>query len=82
APLGRGSTGRSVPKTDQERQVLRLVKDYPEEGTVVPLRKGEITDPRWPEEGWVKMEFVLDGVNIHYLRNQITGWVDDFKFKE
>ena len=38
-------------------------------------------DARWPAaEGWVKMAQVINGVNIHYVRNAITGFLDDFKF--
>ena len=36
---------------------------------------------RWPAaDGWVKMRQVVNGVDIHYVRNTVTGSVDDFKF--
>lgn len=46
-------------------------------GIPVPIR---MTDPRWrAEEGWVKMQQKVNGVNIHYVRS--GSLVDDFKFK-
>jgi RHS repeat-associated protein len=38
-----------------------------------------MTDPRWPEAGWVKMQQIINGVNVHYLYNTVTGKVDDPK---
>lgn len=39
-----------------------------------------MTHPRWPaSEGWVKMQQIVNGVNIHYVRNTVKGAVDDFK---
>jgi filamentous hemagglutinin len=41
-----------------------------------------MTDSRWPAaDGWVKMQQIENGVNVHYVRNTVTGAVDDFKFK-
>jgi hypothetical protein len=41
----------------------------------------KMNDPRWPaSQGWVKMRQDINGVEIHYVRNTITGAVDDFKF--
>lgn len=41
-----------------------------------------MSDARWPAaDGWVKMQQIENGVNIHYVRNTITGAIDDFKFK-
>lgn len=40
-----------------------------------------MSDPRWmASDGWVKMQQIVNGVNIHYVRNTVTGAVDDFKF--
>ncbi len=40
-----------------------------------------LNDPRWlASEGWVKMSQNINGVEIHYVYNTITGAVDDFKF--
>lgn len=39
-------------------------------------------DPRWlAEDGWVKMSQNINGTEIHYVYNTITGAVDDLKFK-
>ena len=32
-------------------------------------------------EGWVKMSNNVNGVEIHFVYNKITGAFDDFKFK-
>lgn len=46
------------------------------------LRRVPMSDPPWPAaDGWVKMQQIESGVNVHYVRNTITGAVDDFKFK-
>jgi len=38
-------------------------------------------DPRWPAaDGWIKMSHQVNGIDIHYVRNTVTGAVDDFKF--
>jgi hypothetical protein len=39
-------------------------------------------DLRWPaSRGWVKMTQNVNGTEIHYVRNTVTGQVDDFQFK-
>mgnify|MGYP001332551043 FL=1 len=78
-PLGRGSMGRTVPQDLTEQIAMTEVRSAPG-GRV--LTKVPMTDPRWPaEDGWVKMQHIVNGVNIHYVRNTTTGAVDDFKFK-
>ena len=48
-------------------------------GVPLPL---VMLDSRWPAaEGWVRMQQIENGVNIHFLRNVVTGAVDDFIFK-
>jgi filamentous hemagglutinin len=75
-----GSTGRG-PQNLKEQLAVEQARADPETGTVVPL-KGGMQDPRWPgNQGWVKMRQNIDGVEIHYVRNTITGAVDDFKVK-
>ncbi len=38
-------------------------------------------DARWPAvDGWVKVKQTVNGVTIHYVLNEVTGAVDDFKF--
>lgn len=41
-----------------------------------------LQDSRWPAaDGWVKMQQIEGGVNIHYVYNTANGSYDDFKFK-
>ena len=41
-----------------------------------------LSDSRWLDsDGWVKMSNNVDGIEIHFLYNNITGAFDDFKFK-
>ena len=41
-----------------------------------------MNDPRWPaSDGWVKMSNNVNGVEIHFVHNKVTGAYDDFKFK-
>jgi hypothetical protein len=41
-----------------------------------------MTDQKWLWQlGWQKMRVNINGVEIHYVRNRITGRVDDFKIK-
>lgn len=41
-----------------------------------------MTDSRWPaSKGWVKMSNNVNGIEIHFVYNKITGAFDDFKFK-
>ena len=78
-PLGRGSTGRTVPRTIKEQMAMTSVRNAPR-GKPIPM--GALTDQRWlAREGWVKMQQVEGGVTIHYVWNKRTGAVDDFKFK-
>lgn len=79
-PLGRGSTGRTAPNSLNEKLAMEQAMSNSTGGNIVPLRNG-MTDPRWPgSDGWVKMSQNVNGVEIHYVRNTITGQVDDFKF--
>jgi filamentous hemagglutinin len=42
----------------------------------------KMNDARWPSnQGWVKMRQNVNGVEVHWVENTITGAVDDFKFK-
>ncbi|MFS0852975.1 RHS repeat-associated core domain-containing protein [Microbacterium sp. 179-I 3D4 NHS] len=77
-PLGRGSTGRTVPTNLREDLAMREVMSAPGGRHLANIK---LNDPRWPgSEGWVKMQQIVNGVNIHYVRNTATGAVDDFKF--
>ena len=83
-PLGLGSTGRSVPNDLKEQAAMLVTRADPQAGEILPLA---LTDSRWPTtEGWQKMQTVFKtsdnrNIVIHYVRNKITGKVDDFKFK-
>jgi len=84
-PLGRGSTGRSTPRTLEEQLAIEEVLENPAGGARVKLRKG-MTDARWPaEEGWVKMTGQLhqnpggSRFQVHYVYNTVTGQLDDVK---
>ena len=78
-PLGLGSTGRVEPGNLTEQLAMTGVRSAP---AGAPIPRIVMTDPRWlAADGWVKMQQIENGVNIHYVRNTITGAVDDFKFK-
>lgn len=77
-PLNKGSTGRTLPNSLQEKFAMEQAIATPGNGKII---KVTMTDPRWPkEEGWVKMSKEVNGVEIHYVLNTETGAVDDFKF--
>jgi hypothetical protein len=77
APLGRGSTGRITPNSLTEQLAMDQAMSNPAAGTRLPIN---MVKP-WPmSDGWVKMAQNVNGVEIHYVRNVITGAVDDFKF--
>ena len=79
-PPSRGSTVRTTPGGANEAKAMELVQEYPEYGNRLPLT---MNDPRWPaDDGWVKMEQTVNGVEIHYVYNTSTGVADDFKFKD
>lgn len=76
-PLGLGSTGRVTPNNLTEQLAMTEVRSAP---SGIELATSMI-DGRWPaSQGWVKMAENVNGVEVHYVRNTITGAVDDFKF--
>jgi hypothetical protein len=78
-PLGLGSTGRSVPANLNEKLAMEQAISNPAAGRQLPV---PMTDSRWPAaDGWVKSAQNINGIEIHYVRNSITGAIDDFKFK-
>jgi hypothetical protein len=80
-PLGLGSTGRTTPASLGEQMAMEEARSNPSAGSQIPLRQG-MTDPRWPSSsGWIKMRQNINGHEIHYLMNRVTGAVDDFKIK-
>jgi hypothetical protein len=77
-PLGLGSTGRVTPASLGEQLAMEEAMSNPSAGRIVPL---QMSDPRWTAgTGWSKMSQNINGTEIHYVRNAITGAVDDFKF--
>lgn len=73
-----GSTGRTVAQNLKEQLAMEQAVSDPGAGIRVPIK---MSDPRWgASDGWVKMAQNVNGVEIHYVLNTITGAVDDFKF--
>ena len=64
---------------------MHQVKANPLEGAIdLSKIKNPIImhDDRWPKtDGWVKMSNNVNGIEIHYVYNEVTGLFDDFKFK-
>ncbi len=84
-PLGRGSTGRAVPANLNEQLALKQVMSDVANGKKIKLPQG-MTDMRWHKsEGWEKMTYHINGIEIHYVaqwKNGIIQAIDDFKFVE
>ena len=86
-PLGRGSTGRSVPENLIEQLALEEIMSNPALGKVLDNIK--MADLRWHEaDGWVKMGWQSDNLpkstQIHYVAQCVDNVIiaiDDFKFK-
>ena len=76
----RGSTGRTEPQNLKEKLAMEQVRADPlSNSTTIPIK---MTDPRWPStEGWVKKANNVNGVEIHFVYNEILYLFDDFKFK-
>ena len=78
-PLGLGTTGRVAATSLKEALAMEEVMASP---GGVELTNVMMSDARWPaSQGWVKMEQIVNGINIQYLKNTILGVFDDFKFK-
>jgi len=65
----------------REQLAIEQAAANPVAGTKLPIN---MTDPRWPgAQGWEKWQQVIkpggDPINVHYLRNPVTGQIDDFK---
>lgn len=84
--LGKGSTGRQIPKDLVEEIFMDHVLDNPLDGAT-EFTSIKLSDSRWHHsDGWVKMERKLktkEGQNvvIHFVYNKKTKKFDDFKFK-
>jgi filamentous hemagglutinin len=78
-PLGLGTTGRTIPANLNEKLAMEQALSNPAAGRPLPM---PMTDHRWPAtDGWKKMVQNINGIEIHYVRNSVTGAIDDFKFK-
>jgi RHS repeat-associated protein len=81
-PVGPGpgqSTGRTQPNNLKEQLAMEQAQSNPTTGQ--QIRNIQMKDPRWPaSQGWVKMRQNINGIEIHYVRNTVTGAVADFKF--
>ena len=78
----RGSSGRTSPNNLKEQIVMKSVKSDPLDGATKIVEHSKMKDSRWlGTEGWVKYAKNIDGVEIHFNYNTITGAFDDFKFK-
>jgi len=84
--LGAGSTanlskGTTLARNLREQLAIEQAAANPAAGSQLRLN---MTDPRWPgSQGWVKMQQVIEPggapINVHYLRNTVSGLIDDFK---
>ena len=76
----RGSTGRTTPGGTNESRAMTYVQENAGYGNQLSTI---MNDSRWPaEDGWVKMEQTVNGIEVHYVYNTVTGVSDDFKFKD
>jgi len=84
--LGKGSTadlakGTTLPRNLREQLAIEQAAASPAAGTKLRI---EMTDPRWPaSQGWEKWQQIIkpggEPINVHYLRNRVSGQIDDFK---
>jgi len=75
------STGRTVPNSLKEKLAMEQVMAKPM-GTTPP-RMPPMSDTKnnlLAADGWVKRAQNVNGVEIHYVENTMTGQVLDFKF--
>jgi len=93
-PLGKGSTGRFLPKTLEEQLAMKEVMSNPfpgpDGGRILDgVTMSDATHGWLAEDGWMKMQKIVKYVNrsgkqvkikIHYVWNKITNQFDDFKF--
>lgn len=78
---GRGQSrgGRHEPANLKEKLAMEEAMTNPKNGRELV---GKNTDPRWPaEEGWKKYTQNVNGHEIHYEYNPLTGQIDDVKLK-
>ncbi|GED66266.1 hypothetical protein MKX57_15310 [Lysinibacillus sp. FSL M8-0216] len=80
---GIGSTGRTIPNTLDEQLAMKQVLSNPLEGAKDLSDYIKMSDKgRWEaKDGWIKMSNNVNGNEIHFVYNTVTGKFDDFKFK-
>lgn len=79
AGRGKSRGGQHEPTNLREKLAMEEVMTNPAKGMSL---EGKNTDPRWPaEEGWEKWVQNVNGIEIHYQYNPITGEFDDVKIK-
>ena len=79
AGRGQSKGGKHVPENLKEELGMEEVISNPENGRELV---GKNTDKRWPaNEGWEKWVQNVNGVEIHYEYNPLTGEIDDVKIK-
>ena len=79
AGRGQSKGGRHEPANLEEKLAMEEAMTNPQKGREL---KGLNTDPRWPaEEGWKKWSQNVNGHEIHYEYNPLTGEIDDVKLK-
>lgn len=72
------STGRTEAANLSEQLAMESAQADPEAGLSLPVT---MTDPNWPASaGWIKMAQNINGVEIHYVYNTVSGAAADFKF--
>ncbi len=80
--LLRGHTGRFIPNSLKEQLAIKSVLSDPLTNAVDLSNKVVMSDKRWhASAGWIKMSKNINGYEIHFVYNKITGHFDDFKFK-
>lgn len=75
-------TGRTTPNSLKEKLAMDQVMSNPQGST--PPRIPSMSDTKngfLAEDGWVKRVQNVNGVEVHYIENTITGQTLDFKFK-
>ena len=78
------TTGRTVAENLSEQFAMKEVMSnpHPKLNGATVLEDLIMTDKRWPStEGWFKVTKNVNGVEIHYVWNEVLNVFDDFKFK-
>lgn len=75
------STGRTTAINLAEQLAMKQVVSNPGAGRILPIVMNDTKNGWRAVDGWVKMSQNVNGVEVHYIRNTVTGIVTDFKFK-